>query len=149
MTTEAARKAAEALAEAFTPSHGARNRNWDIEGPDDDTNPYYLPRSMEDRVRDGAWITFTDTDGHTSMAAAPITEIVKVLAEAGMLKEPSTPVKPAVEEVFEIYDKLSRTRLNEVIYDNAGEALDLLARANVDPRQYVVRSIRFERKAKQ
>lgn len=48
-------------------------------------------------------------------------------------------------EVHEIYDKLSRTRLVETIFENASDALDVLSQANVDPRQYVVRSIKFER----
>ena len=47
-------------------------------------------------------------------------------------------------EVYEIYDKLSRTRLVEVIFSNADDAFEVLAKANVDPRHYIVRAIKFE-----
>ena len=141
--TDAFQKAAETLAEAFTSPTGDRNPDWDIDKPDDPvSNPYHLPRFMEERIQDGAVTTFTDTDGHTSIRVISIAEIVQVLADAGLLVDPSK------NEVFEIYDKLSRQRLNEVIYDKAQDALDVLANANVDPRQYIVRSIRFERDAR-
>jgi hypothetical protein len=139
LTLEAAKKAAEVLAEAFTSATGERNPDWDIDKPDDPvSNPYHRTRPMSERVRDSVWNVFTDTDGHASMTPASILQIVEVLDNAGLL------INPSPGEVFEIYDKLSRTRLIETIFDNANDALDLLSRSNVDPRQYVVRSIKFE-----
>lgn len=62
-----------ALAERYTSPHGARNRAWDPEGPDDETNPYLLAVPLAERIERGSMMeVFTAGDGHLSMAPVSI-----------------------------------------------------------------------------
>lgn len=49
------------------------------------------------------------------------------------------------DQVYEIWDRLSRQRANERIYENANDALKTLESLNVDPRHYRVQGITFQR----
>lgn len=79
------RAAAEALAEKYT-SALKGNPKWDRKGSDDETvNPYMIPAEMEERFRQGAFVTFTADDGHLSFRPASLMEIAQTLADAGLL----------------------------------------------------------------
>jgi hypothetical protein len=78
MTENLARDLAEALALKFTSDVGARNSNWDIDGPDDASNPYHLTVPMEQRIERDLMVTFKAGDGHLSLRPATIPEVVNV-----------------------------------------------------------------------
>ena len=59
-----------------------KNPNYDPDGPDDATNPYWLPRSFDERNETGAWV---DPGGDERPRPATFVEIATALAEAGLL----------------------------------------------------------------
>lgn len=92
-------QAARVLAEKYTSPTGYRNPAWDIDKPDDDvTNPYHLTVPMEERITRAPMVIFTDGDGGKGMAMPRITEIVDVLADAGLL----TGAVPSTDGVVDV-----------------------------------------------
>lgn len=82
---DAETRAAEVLAEKFTPPYAGRNPAWDIEKPDGPDNEYHLTAPMAERVQSGMYVHFTDTDGGRSFRAATCEEAAGALAAAGLL----------------------------------------------------------------
>lgn len=83
-------QAARVLAEKYTSPTGYRNPAWDIDKPDDDvTNPYHLTVPMEKRITQAPMVVFADGDGCKGLTMPTITEIVEVLADAGLLADPA------------------------------------------------------------
>ena len=78
----------EALALAFTSGNGDKNPHWDIEGPDDETNPYMLPAPLEERISQPPYIAFTAADGHRSIRIPTIRELGEIIEQ--VLREEGT-----------------------------------------------------------
>lgn len=93
-TSDVRDRALRALAEKFTEAEHVnprfdrkRERAWWDAGKEgeDPQNPYLVPKSMDERMRESCMITFTASDGNLSIRSLYFPEVVDALIEGGVL----------------------------------------------------------------
>lgn len=74
-------RVAEAIALRFVRGTGERNPDWDIDGPNDDTNPYHLTVPMSERIKQPPSVVFIDSDGCPSVRFPSCMEIAQAAVD--------------------------------------------------------------------